>query len=116
MDQIWVGCHGDCIRSLWALYLPLLTSPKGQLLPPGPGQASAAAVEVALPSQEGGHVPSAGELSPGRSEGEAAGGGGGTVRMQGRLEEGKGKFHSVTGRQEGGLEPMMTFGSSSEGL
>lgn len=27
MDQIWVGCHGDCIKSLWALYLPLLTAP-----------------------------------------------------------------------------------------
>lgn len=27
MDQIWVGCHGDCIRSLWALYLPLPTAP-----------------------------------------------------------------------------------------
>ena len=36
--------------------------------------------------------------------------------MQGRLEEGKGKFRSVTGRQEGGLELRMTFGSGSEGL
>ena len=39
MDQIWVGCHGDCIRSLWALYLPLLTSsvqwtPCGMWVPP----------------------------------------------------------------------------------
>ena len=96
--------------------LPLLTSPKGQLLPPGLGQASTAAVEMALPSKEGGHNPSAGELSPGRREGEAARWGGGTLRMQGRLEEGKGKFRSMTGRQEGGLEPMMTFGSGSEGL
>lgn len=26
--QIWVGCHGNCIRSPWALYLPLLTAPE----------------------------------------------------------------------------------------
>ena len=50
--------------------LPLLTSPKGQLLPPGLGQASTAAVEMALPSKEGGHIPSAGELSPGRGKGK----------------------------------------------
>lgn len=51
-----------------------------------------------------------------RSEGEAARWEGGTVKMQDRLEEGKGKFHPVTGRQEGGLQHMTTFGSGLEGL
>ena len=51
-----------------------------------------------------------------RSEGEAARWEGGTVKMQDRLEEGKGKFRPVTGRQEGGLQHMTTFGSGLEGL
>ena len=46
---------------------PLLTSSKGQLLLLlGLGQASTAAIDVALPSKEGGHVPLSGELSPGQ--------------------------------------------------